>query len=148
MPSSGRLYDLPQPTFNGTCVTNGQGGWAGSNPSFAESTWNSGALNPGGAFTGKQVSIEVGYGTDSGVSLAGLDFDEVVLTNFEELVPDAQNDSCGTVVSVGVALLAVDSGGNGVLEPNEIAPPGADVDEPREHRDHDDRRHLELHGAW
>ncbi|HEY1251062.1 MAG TPA: hypothetical protein VGH97_07705, partial [Thermoanaerobaculia bacterium] len=119
VPSGGRLYDLPQPTVNGVCVTSGQGGWAGNNPTFAQSTWNSAAVNPGGAFTGKIAAIEVGYGTDSGLSLAGFDFDEVVLTNFGEIAPDAQDDACGGVtVSVGLQSFAVDSGGNGVLEPN------------------------------
>ncbi|MEP6993213.1 MAG: hypothetical protein ABI968_01735, partial [Acidobacteriota bacterium] len=122
VPSSGRLYDLPQPTINGTCVTNGQGGWSGTNASFAISNWNSAAVNPGGTFTGKIVALEVGYGTDSGLSLAGFDFDEVVLTNFEELGPDTQSDACdGVIVAVGVEALDVDSGGNGVLEPNEVA---------------------------
>jgi trimeric autotransporter adhesin len=119
VPTSGRLYDLPQPTANGVCVTAGQGGWAGTNATFAQSTWNSGALNPGGAFTGKMVNIEVGYGTDEALSLAGLDFDEVTLTNFEELAPDAQSDSCVTIINIAPESLTVDAGGNHVLDPNE-----------------------------
>jgi len=117
VPTGGRLYELAPGAPNGFCVTNGQAGWAGSQPTFAVSNWNSAATNPGGAFTGKMVNIEVAYGTDGGLSLAGLDFDEVTLTNFEELVPDAQNDACVPVVAVGPFALAVDTTGNGVLDP-------------------------------
>ena len=123
VPSSGHLYDLPQPTINGVCVTAGQGGWAGNSPTFLQSNWNAAATNPGGTFTGKIAAIEVGYGTDSGLSLAGFDFDEVTVTNFQDLGPDQQSDTCsGVIVSVGLQSFAVDSGGNGILEPNaEIA---------------------------
>ncbi len=122
VPSGGRLYDLPQPTINGVCVTSGQGGWAGTNATFAVSSWNSNAMNPGGAFTGKIAAIEMGYGTDGGLSLAGFDFDEVTVTNFEELAPDQQDDTCsGVTVSVDLQSFAVDSAGNGILEPGEVA---------------------------
>ena len=118
-PSSGRLYELAQGAPNGVCVTNGQGGWAGNQPTFAISNWNAANTNPGGAFTGQVVKLEVAYGTDGGTSLAGFDFDEVTLTNFEDLVPDAQDDSCVVIVNIAPESLEVDAAGNHVLDPNE-----------------------------
>jgi hypothetical protein len=123
VPTSGNTYELPQPTINGVCVTAGQGGWAGNSPAFPafqQTFWTAAATNPGGVFTGKLAAIEVGYGTDPGTSLDGLDFDEVTITNFEELGPDQQDDTCsGVIISVGLQSFAIDSGGNGILEPNE-----------------------------
>jgi hypothetical protein len=91
-PDGGRLYNASGP--NGACVTAGQAGWAGAGPGFLESTWSASALNPGGAATGRVVRLDVAYGTDPLVSLAGIQFDEVTLTDFEEQVPDDQTDEC------------------------------------------------------
>ena len=119
-PTLGKIYDLPPGTPNGSCVTEGQAGWAGNVPTFVASVWPATALNPGGAFTGRTAQLEVAYGTDSAISGTGFDFDEVTLTNFDLLVPDAQTDTCA-LQQVAPAGLAVDSLGNGVLEPGELA---------------------------
>jgi hypothetical protein len=97
-PDGGRLYTASGP--NGACVTGGQPGWAGPGPLFQQSTWSAGALNPGGAFTGKLVSLDVAYGTDSTASLTGFQLDEVTLTNFEEQVPDHQSNVCQSCIPV------------------------------------------------
>jgi hypothetical protein len=100
VPDGGRTYDLPPGTSGGVCVVSGQGGWAGTSPtSFSTSSWSPAALNPAGAFTARLVQLEVAYATDSVTSASGLDFDNVTLTNFEELVPDAQGAACGARVS-------------------------------------------------
>ena len=103
VPDGGRLYDLPPGTPAGSCVTGGQAGWAGTQNTFAVSTWSSAALNPGGIFTGRRVQLEGAYGTDAGLALEGFHFDEVTVTNFDDLVPDVQPDVCGT----GVAGLSI-----------------------------------------
>jgi len=120
IPSGGRLYELPAGTPNGACVTGNQAGWAGSQGAFAQSTWNSGAMNPGGVFTNKRVQIEAAYGTDPGLAEDGFRFDEVTVTNFDDLVADVQPNAC---VAQGVSpfALAVDTAGNSVMEPNETA---------------------------
>jgi hypothetical protein len=120
VPSGGRLYELPAGTPNGTCVVTDQAGWAGSQATFAQSTWASGALNPGGVFTAKRVQIEAAYASDSGLAEDGFRFDEVTVTNFEDLVPDVQTNTC-LGVAVSPFALAVDAAGNNVMEPNELA---------------------------
>jgi len=77
-------------------VTGGQAGWAGTQTTFAISTWTASALNPGGVFTGRRVQLEGAYGTDPGLALEAFHFDEVTVTNFEDLVPDIQPNICGT----------------------------------------------------
>jgi len=99
VPNGGRPYDLPPGTPNGACVTGGQAGWAGTNQTFAISTWDSSATNPGGMFTDHRVQIEAAYGTDGGLALEGFHFDEVTITNFDELVADAQPNQCGTGIT-------------------------------------------------
>jgi hypothetical protein len=101
IPSGGRPYDLAPGAPNGACVTGNQAGWSAANPAptFAQSTWNSGAVNPGGVFTNRLVQLDVAYGTDPAANGAGFDFDEVVLTNFDEVVADAQQNACVPRVS-------------------------------------------------
>jgi hypothetical protein len=103
-PNGGRLYDLPPGTINGSCVTNGQGGWAGTEAAFAVSTWDPSAMNPGGLFTNRAVHIEAAYGTDAFVNGDGFRFDEVTVANFLDLVPDAQSNVC----PVGASSLSID----------------------------------------
>lgn len=91
-PDGGRLYEAFGP--NGVCATQNQPGWAGLGLGFQTSNWSSAALNPGGAFTGKPVKLDVAYGTDTNLSLTGFQFDQVTLTNFEHQGPDAQADVC------------------------------------------------------
>jgi hypothetical protein len=99
VPNGGRLYDLPPGTPNGACVTGGEAGWAGTNQTFAISTWDSSAMNPGGVFTDRRVQVEAAYGTDPGLALEGFHFDEVTITNFDEIVADAQPNQCGTGIN-------------------------------------------------
>jgi hypothetical protein len=97
-PDGGKLYDLDESAPNGACVTANQPGWsADTDPdceapaSFNLSTWSAGALNPGGAFTGRKTHLEVAYGTDPLVNGYGFDFDHVELTSFDLQIPDAQS---------------------------------------------------------
>jgi len=98
IPDGGKLYDLPPNSPNGACVTATQAGWskdtdpdcnAGTTP-FLESTWSSGALNPGGAFRNRNVYLSVAFGTDPAANGWGFHFDEPTLTDFQLQVKDAQ----------------------------------------------------------
>ena len=82
---------------DGRCETTGQPGWAADTDAdctaaapFAPSTWTSGALNPGGSFTGRPARLSVNYGTNGALAGWGFHFDDVVLGDFEEALPDAQ----------------------------------------------------------
>ena len=59
-------------------------------PTFNQSTWTPAALNPGGMFTGRKAQLQVAYGTDPLAHGFGFDFDQVLLTNFDLQIPDAQ----------------------------------------------------------
>jgi hypothetical protein len=96
-PDGGKAYDLAPGAENGTCGTLNQAGWsADTDPdcaapaTFNRSTWSPGALNPGGAFSGRKTQLEVAYGTDPLANGYGFDFDQVRLTNFDLQIPDAQ----------------------------------------------------------
>jgi hypothetical protein len=96
-PDGGDLYDLQAGAPNGTCGTTTQGGWSADtdadctpNASFVQSTWTAGAVNPGGQFTGRSAQLSVNYGTDPLGNGWGFQFDNVVLNNFQEAVPDGQ----------------------------------------------------------
>jgi len=111
VPNGGRLYDLPPGTPNGACVTGGEGGWSGDNQTFAISTWDAAATNPGGAFTDRRVQIEAAYGTDAGLALEGFHFDE--------LVADAQPNQCGTGFNgLSITNTAVAEGNGGTTSAN------------------------------
>jgi hypothetical protein len=100
IPDGGKLYDLPPGAPNGVCETNGQAGWSADTDvdctppagttGFLTSSWTANALNPGGQFTGKSAQLSVNFGTDPAANGWGFHFDNVVLTNFLEAVPDAQ----------------------------------------------------------
>jgi hypothetical protein len=125
IPSSGSPYTLtntPTPLY-AECQLGGQAGWNATSPgypNFAASNWNAAALNPGGVFNGRVTNLEIRYGTDFGLHLEGFDFDEVVLTNFEDLIPDVFPNTC-IAQAVAPFGLAVDTVGNAVMEPNETA---------------------------
>ncbi len=96
-PNGGKLYDLATGAPNGNCDTTAQAGWSAdtdadctATAAFLSSTWTSAALNPGGTFTGRSAQLSVNYGTDPAANGFGFHFDDVVLANFEEAVPDAQ----------------------------------------------------------
>jgi hypothetical protein len=119
VPNGGRLYDLPPGTPNGACVTGGEAGWSGTNQTFAISTWDSAATNPGGVFTDRRVQIEAAYGTDAGLALEGFHFDEVTITNFDELVADAQPNQCGSGVNgLSISDTSVTEGNGGTTSAN------------------------------
>ena len=134
-PSGGQLY-----TTNGqgtgpfnVCELTAQPGWNGSSPghpAFNESTWSSAAFNPGGAFTNRLAQIEIRYGTDALMHPSGFDYDQVTVTNFDDLVPDTQPNAC-VAQAVAPVALAVDTAGNAVMEPNETGRHGAHVAEHR-----------------
>lgn len=91
-PSSGRLYNASG--AGATCVTVGQQGWAASQPTWASSGWTALALGSSG-FAGRDVQLDIGYGTDVSVVGDGFRFDQVTVTDVELLVPDGQSDDCG-----------------------------------------------------
>jgi hypothetical protein len=112
-PSGGQLY-----TTNGigagtytACELTAQPGWNGNSPGFPnfnQSTWNAAALNPGGVFNNRAVQLEIRYGTDPLLHPSGFDFDQVVLTDFDDVVADAQPDACVpriTFVAAGSTVL-------------------------------------------
>jgi hypothetical protein len=114
VPSGGRPYDLPPGTPNGACVTGGEAGWSGTQLTFAESTWDSSAMNPGGIFTDRRVQVEAAYGTDPGLAEEGFHFDEVTITNFDEIVADTQSNQCGTgITGLSINNAAVPEGNGG-----------------------------------
>jgi hypothetical protein len=126
-PSGGLLYTTIGTGGTGTyaeCEQEAQPGWNGTSPgyptNFLESTWTSAAMNPGGAFTNRLAYIELRYGTDFGLHLEGYDFDQVTVTNFDDIVADVQGNVCAAQAAAAMAL-AVDAGGNGVYQPNETA---------------------------
>ncbi|MGH9464065.1 MAG: hypothetical protein ACRD0X_00340, partial [Thermoanaerobaculia bacterium] len=90
-PDGGRLYNATGSA--GTCETTNQDGWADAMPTWAESTWSAAALGSAGA-AGELVQLDLRYGTDIAVEGSGFRFDEVTLTDFALVVPDAQPDVC------------------------------------------------------
>ena len=90
-PSSGRLYNASGE--NGTCGTDGQPGWAGTMNTWSESGFTAGDLDAG-AIAGDLIQLDVRYGTDPGLHLAGFWFDEVTLTNVDLQIEDTQSDVC------------------------------------------------------
>jgi hypothetical protein len=110
IPNGGDLYDLAPGAANGTCDTTEQAGWsADTDPdctagaAFQTSTWTAAALNPGGVFTGVSARLSVNYGTDPAANGFGFHFDNVILTNFQEAVPDVQSNTCAgcSTITVG-----------------------------------------------
>jgi hypothetical protein len=97
-PSTGRTYDASGE--HGACVTAGEAGWAGPGPGWLQSGWTAADLNPGGAFTGRIVTLDIAYGTDPNVSGDGFRVDELQLSQFERLVPDTQTNSCSGPLAV------------------------------------------------
>jgi len=91
-PDGGRLYNVSG--SGGVCVTQGQAGWAGAGPGFLSSSWSAAALQSG-LFAGRRVRLDVTYGTDPLVQLAGFQFDEVTLTNIDLQVADTHSNVCG-----------------------------------------------------
>jgi hypothetical protein len=92
IPDIGSPYNVSGP--NGVCATANQPGWNSVQPQFELSGWSPTALNASG-LSGKQVKIDVTYGTDPLIAGTGFRFDEVTITNFDLMVADAQSDSCG-----------------------------------------------------
>jgi hypothetical protein len=90
-PDSGRLYNSDG--AGATCVTVGGNGWADAANSWASSGWSATALGSA-ALAGTAIQLDVAYGTDVSVNGKGFWFDQVTVTDVEELVPDAQSDSC------------------------------------------------------
>ncbi|MEM7051901.1 MAG: hypothetical protein AAF604_19700 [Acidobacteriota bacterium] len=91
-PDGGRAYNTTnQANYNGCNPSNG---WAGTANTWAASTWTAAALQSS-TFAGDAVQIEVTYGTDGGLALAGFNFDQVLVTNSSLQIPDAQSDVCG-----------------------------------------------------
>jgi len=90
-PSGGRTYLASGP--NGACLTANQPGWGGPGPGWLQSTWTAADLGAASR-AGRAMQIDVGYATDTSVSLAGFWFDDVTLTNVELLGADQQGDVC------------------------------------------------------
>jgi hypothetical protein len=98
-PSSGRLYNaVPGSQYSGCNDTTG---WAGSFPTWAQSSFSAAALGSAG-HANTPVQIEVTYSTDPLEHFRGFAFDQVTLTNFQLQVPDTQaNCSVGGIFSDG-----------------------------------------------
>ena len=96
-PDGGRLYNASG--AGATCVTVGQNGWANVNGTWGSSSWSAGALGSAGR-AGQTVQLDVAYGTDVSVNGKGFWFDQVTVTDVEELVADAQGDSCTSECTV------------------------------------------------
>lgn len=92
-PSGGRKYNASG--ANGTCGTEGQGGWAATMDSWAGSAWTATALKSA-EFAGKPIQLDIRYGTDALEHGYGFRFDEVTLSDVELVVPDGQTDSSTT----------------------------------------------------
>ena len=90
-PSGGRTYNASG--AQGTCGTSGQQGWADAATTWAESTWNAGALGSAG-LAGQSVQLDIRYGTDGSLNGFGFHFDQVTLTDFNQQVADGQSDVC------------------------------------------------------
>ncbi|HVS12590.1 MAG TPA: Ig-like domain-containing protein [Thermoanaerobaculia bacterium] len=91
VPDGGRLYNAEG--SDGACVTESQPGWADAQTSWAQSTFSAAAVD-GGRWGGRMVQLDVGYGTDAELAGEGFRFDQVTLTDFELVSPDAQPDVC------------------------------------------------------
>ncbi len=102
-PDSGRPYNASG--AGASCVTAGQPGWADVANTWGSSGWSAGALGSAG-FAGKTVHLDVAYGTDAAVNGKGFWFDKVTLTDFEQVVPDAQADVCNNPPNVKITAPA------------------------------------------
>jgi hypothetical protein len=91
-PSAGRLYNASGP--NGTCGTEGQVGWGGSQNAWATSDWTATDLQTG-TFAGELIQLQFNYGTNAAGNGDGLHFDQLTVTGASWQVPDAQPDACG-----------------------------------------------------
>ena len=89
-PSSGRLYNATG--ASGTCVGSTPG-WAGTNATWASSSWTAAALGTA-TFANRPLRVSVAYATDSSLSLNGFRFDRVTLTDFNLKVADTLPDQC------------------------------------------------------
>jgi hypothetical protein len=96
----GRLYDVPSGSPNGTCGTTNQAGWAGTNTTWAVSTYSASALGAS-SFAGRPVGFELRYGTDSGIHLGGFRFDRIEVTDVIQTTPDVQSDTCSLIFADG-----------------------------------------------
>ena len=100
-PDGGRLYDTDSSAYGG--CNSGEPGWsdgAVGTQTWGESTWSNGAIGS----SDEAVQLDVIYSTDGGLALPGFNFDEVTVTNFSMLVPDAQTNSCVDIFSDGFEL--------------------------------------------
>jgi trimeric autotransporter adhesin len=92
-PDGGRLYNADD-SYTGC---NNGNGWATSDTTpvnlFAVSNWSAAALNAA-SFLGRDLQVEVAYGTDALNSHEGFQFDQVRLTDVLVRVPDQQGDVC------------------------------------------------------
>ncbi|MCP4900865.1 MAG: hypothetical protein GY906_28190 [bacterium] len=90
-PDGGRLYDVPEGSGNYSGCNDPEAGWAGTQNSWASSTFTATALDSAG-LAGNLMQVEMTYSTDPLTHLRGFAFDGVTLTDFELQVPDTQTD--------------------------------------------------------
>ena len=102
-PDSGRTYNASG--SQGTCGTDGQGGWADAATTWGNSGFSAGALGSA-ALAGQSVQLDVRYGTDPLINGFGFRFDEVTVTDVSILGADAQPDSCGVPTSTTTTTTA------------------------------------------
>ncbi|MFN7976184.1 MAG: putative Ig domain-containing protein, partial [Acidobacteriota bacterium] len=106
-PTGGRLYNASG--ANGPCLLNNQGGYAGTFTSWADSTGFNIA-----AFSGQNVQLDIEYGTDAAVVGTGFRIDNIRLTNVQQLVCDAQTNTCGGCPTITVNPASLPNGTQGV----------------------------------
>jgi hypothetical protein len=90
-PNAGRTYNASG--TGGVCGLDQQGGWAGSSPTWASSSWDATALQSG-SFAGQAMQLEVRYATDGSANGTGFKFDQVSLTNVDVQVADSLSNVC------------------------------------------------------
>ena len=94
IPASGRPYDTDN--VGGSCVVNGQKGWAGKKLSWGDSTFDL------SAFAGTMVQIEVATANDGSITGDAFRFDNVRTTNVRIVSCDLQADTCSACAAAPV----------------------------------------------
>lgn len=90
-PDGGRAAQATGTASSSFC-TNGQAGFAGPRPTWAESTFSATVLQ--GTGLNGLVQLEVTYGTDGFVNGDGFRFDEITFRDVSVLVPEGQPTNC------------------------------------------------------
>ncbi|CAM2070512.1 Fibronectin type-III domain-containing protein [Sulfidibacter corallicola] len=91
-PDGGRTYNASGQASSSFC-NNGEDGFAAAMETWAESTFSAGALDSANQ-AGRQLYLELRYGTDGAAVGSGFRVDSISLTNVNVQVPEASSQSC------------------------------------------------------